>query len=272
MKAALLLLAHTLKRARILVISMGVLLGAFQVVLILVARAVQRTRGFDQLTNLLPPFFREMLGPALTAFMSFSGIVSLGYFHLAVMSALIAITIVLSTAPAAEIETGFIDLILSRPIARYWIVTRSIAAVVICAIFLLGMMVTGTFSGLNLLAPRDAAWPAPALIFSLALNMGMLMLCWSGVAMAIAANARRRGAAGALAGLLTLVMFFLDYVGRLWKPADRFAWLSPFRYYNPFDIVMGKPVPVKNLLVLACVAIAGFAGAYALYRRRDIAH
>ena len=272
MRAALLLLRHSLKRVRILVLVMGLVLCAFQVVLILVARSVERSNGFDQLTTLLPPFFREMLGPALTSFMSFSGIVSLGYFHLAVMSALITISVVLSTSPAAEIETGFIDLILSRPVTRPWIITRSIVVVMLCSIFLLGMMMTGTFAGLNALAPRDAAWPAPHVISSLAINMGLLMLCWSGVAMALASVARRRSVAGALTGLLALVMFLLDYVGRLWKPAEAIAWLSPFRYYNPFDLVMGRPLPARNLLVLAGVAFAGFVAAYVLYSRRDISH
>jgi ABC-2 type transport system permease protein len=272
MRAARLLLAHSLKRVRILVIAMGLLLGGFQVILILVARSVENSSGFDQLTTLLPPFFREMLGPALTSFMSFRGMVSLGYFHLAVMSALITIAIVLSTSPAAEIETGFIDLILSRPVARHWIVTRSIVAVTLCSAFMLGMMMTGTFAGLRALAPRDAEWPAPHTILSLAGNMGLLMLCWSGLAMAIAATARRRSVAGALAGLLALTMFLLDYVGRLWKPAEKIAWLSPFRYFNPFDIMMGRPLPLKNLLVLTGVAIAGFAAAYVLYSHRDISH
>ena len=49
------LLLHSLRRARTLVLAMGALLGAFQVVLILVARSIQRTGGFDQLVNLLPP-------------------------------------------------------------------------------------------------------------------------------------------------------------------------------------------------------------------------
>jgi ABC-2 type transport system permease protein len=272
MRAALLLLAHTLKRVRILAAVMGLLLGGFQIVLILVASSVQRTNGFDQLTTLLPPFFREMLGPALASFMSFSGLVSLGYFHLAVIGALTTMSIVLSTSPAAEIESGFIDLILSRPVARRWILTRSIVVVILCATFLLGMMMLGTFAGLNTLAPRDATWPATHVIRSLAINSFLLMLCWSGVAMAIASRARRRSVAGALAGVLALVMFLLDYVGRLWKPAESIAWLSPFRYYNPFDLVMGRPLPAKHVFVLAGVAIAGYAVAFVLYSRRDISH
>ncbi len=90
--------------------------------------------------------------------------------------------------------------------------------------------------------------------------------------MAIASASRRRAAAGAIAGLLALAAFLLDYVGRLWPAADKIAWLSPFRYYNPFDLVMGRPLPYRNLTVLAIVAAAGFTAAYALFARRDIAH
>jgi ABC-2 type transport system permease protein len=272
MRAALLLLKHTLKRVRILVAVMGLLLCGFQIVLILVASSVHKSNTFDQLTATLPAFFREMLGPALASFMSFSGLVCLGYFHLAVMGALTTMSIVLSTSPTAEIESGFIDLILSRPVARRWVLTRSIAVVILCAAFLLGMMLLGTFGGLNGLAPRDVTWPAPGLIRTLAINMGLLMLCWSGIAMALAARARRRSVAGALAGVLALVMFLLDYVGRLWKPAESIAWLSPFRYYNPFDLVMGQPLPAKHVFVLLGVAIAGYAVAFVLYSRRDISH
>ena len=109
------------------------------------------------------------------------------------------------------------------------------------------------------------------LILSLALNLGLLMLCWGGVTTAIASASRRRGVAGAVAGLLALATFFLDYVGRLWHPAESIAWLSPFRYFAPFDLVMGNSLPSKNLLVLGGIAAAGFAAGYVLFARRDIA-
>ncbi|HEY6391214.1 MAG TPA: hypothetical protein VIX89_08055 [Bryobacteraceae bacterium] len=272
MSGAILLLIHSLRRMRTLVLSMGILLGGFQLILIVVARSIQGSGGFEDLTALLPQFVREMLGPSLAGFMSFAGIVSLGYFHLAVIGSLVALSITVSTMPASEIETGFMDLLLSRPLARHWIITRTIVAIALAIVFVLALMMTGTWVGLETLAPRNIVWPSAKLIRSLAINLGLLMLSWSGVAMAIGSASRRRSIAGGAAGLLALAAFLLDYIGLLWKPAESVAWLSPFRYYRPFDLVMGNPLPAKNLAVLAAIAVAGFVAAYVLFSRRDISH
>jgi ABC-2 type transport system permease protein len=96
------------------------------------------------------------------------------------------------------------------------------------------------------------------------------MLCWGGVTLAISSVSRRRSVAGSLAGLLALTTFLLDYVARAWEPAEKIAWLSPFRYYNPLDLVMGKAIPPHNLWVLAGIASAGFAVAYYFFSRRDL--
>jgi ABC-2 type transport system permease protein len=272
MKGLLVLLRHSLRRVRVLVISMGILLAVFQVFLIIVARSVQRSGEFEQIGALIPPFIRELLGSSLTSLLSFEGIVCLGYFHLAVMGSLVALSIALGTMPASEIETGFMDLILSRPLARHWVITRSIIVMTICTIVLLVMMMTGTWAGLNALAPKDVAWPARGLILSLATNLGLLIMCWSGVAMAIGSASRRRSVAGALAGLLALAMFLLDYVAGAWQPAQSVAWLSPFRYYNPLELLMGKGLQTNDIIVLAAVTVAGFALAYFVFSRRDISH
>jgi len=271
MSGPVLLLAHSLKRMRTLVLSMGALLGAFQVVLVLVAGSIQRSGGFEQLSALLPPFAREMMGPSMTSFMSFGGIVCLGYFHLVVIAALVGLSIAVATVPASEVETGFIDLVLSRPLARHWIITRSMAAVILSIATVIGLMMLGTWVGLSMLAPPGAEWPSAKLVGSLALNLGLLMLCWGGMALAIGSAARRRSVAGGCTAVLALAGFLLDYVGRLWNPAARVAWLSPFRYYSSFDMIVGGSLPAKNVEVLCGVALAGFIAAHWLFARRDLA-
>jgi ABC-2 type transport system permease protein len=272
MRRAALLFVYSLKRARTLVITTGLLLAALQIVLIFVAGAIQTSGGFDQLSSLLPPFARQLLGPAVVTVMSFSGITCMGYFEVAVMGALIALAITLATIPASEVETGFMDLILARPLARHWIITRTIMLTTLVTALMLSLMLGGTWAGLMMFAPPGIAWPSANLINSLALNLGMLTLSWGGVAMAIGAASRRRSVAGGAAGLLAFATFLLDYVARLWEPAEKIAWLSPFRYYNPFDLITGNPLPLKNLVVLGAIAIAGFAAAYVLCARRDISH
>jgi ABC-2 type transport system permease protein len=270
MKGAARLLLHSLKRSRTLVLTTGLLFALFQFWMIVVARTMHKAGTFAQLAAMLPPFVRAIFGPSLASFMSFAGIACVGFIEAVVIGALVGISISLATIPVSEIETGFIDLILSRPLARHWIVTRTIAALILCVSALILMMMSGTWIGLETLAPRDVAWPSATMIGSLGLNLGMLALSWGGVAMAFGSLARRRRVAGGSAGLLALTAYLLDYTGRLWKPAESVAWLSPFRYYTPFDLVMGAALPAKNLMVLAAIALTGFAVAYIIFSRRDI--
>ena len=101
MSGPTLLLAHSLKRSRTLVLSMGLVLTGFQVLMVVVAGSVQRSGGFQQLAELIPPFARELMGPSITTFMSFAGIVCLGYFHVAVMGALVGLSVAMATVPAS---------------------------------------------------------------------------------------------------------------------------------------------------------------------------
>src|SRR5947209_20012436 len=117
------------------------------------------------------------------------------------MGSLVALCIALGTIPTSEIETGFIDLILSRPVPRHSVMTRTIVVCLLAIAGILLMMMAGTWIGLTSLAPNDVAWPSRELVSSLAANLGALLVCWSGIAMAIGAASRRRGAAGAIAGL-----------------------------------------------------------------------
>ena len=272
MRAPFLLLAHSLKWVRTIVLLTGALLAIFQVFIIVIANSIQSSNTFGEMAALIPGFARDLLGPAMASFLSYKGFVCLGYFHLVVMSALVSLSIAIATMPTSEIETGFIDLILARPIARHWIITRSILVSILTSAAILGVMMLATWTGLETLASKTVEWPSRTLLFSLAGNLGLLMLAWSGIAMAIGAASRRRGVAGAIAGLLALTMFLLDYVARAWKPAETAGWFSPFRYYTPFELLMDIPLPARNLNILAAVAIAGFALAYLFFSRRDISH
>ncbi len=270
MRAPLWLLRYSIKRVRNMVLAIGLLLCAFQMILIEVGRSLQVSGSFTQLSAMMPDFARELMGPAMAGIMSFAGIVCLGYFHVAVMGSLVGISIALATIPASEIEVGFIDLILARPVARHWVVTRTVIVSLLATLAMLALMMAGTGIGLHLLAPANVEWPSPRLVLSLAANLGLLMMAWSGIAMAIGTASRRRGVASAIVGFLALFTFLLDYVARLWEPAEKIVWLSPFRYFNPFELVMGNPLPSKNLLVLGGIWIAGSIAAYVVFSRRDI--
>ena len=82
--------------------------------------------------------------------------------------------------------------------------------------------------------------------------------------------AYRRGLAGGASSLLAFAALLLDYAQKLWPPFERIGWLSPFGYFTPFELVMGDPLPMENLLVLGAIALTGFTVAYLVISQRDI--
>ncbi len=269
MSGPFLLFRLSLKRASRLLGVTGLVLAAVQAFRVLIAASVHNAGHFDQLATLLPPFVRNLFGPALGSIMTFNGIVCGVYFDTGFIIALLALAIALATLPAAEIESGFADLILARPIRRHWLITRTIALVWVSTVLMLLMIVAGTWAGLAMFAPPNVAWPSARQTAALALTLGILVVSWSGVAMALGA-ACRRGAASAATGLLVFAAMLLDWAHRLWPPLDRIAWLSPFYYFNPYELVAGGPLQTANLLVLGGIATTGYAAAYLVISRKDI--
>ena len=269
MRGAFLLFRLSLKRVWPLLCATGLLLAAVQALRVRIAAEVHDTGQFDQLSALLPSAVRDILGPSLASIMSFNGIVIAVYFDTGFIIALLALAIALATLPASEIETGFADLVLARPLPRHWLITRTIALVLFSILLMLLMIMAGTWAGLALFAPPDAPWPTARQAAPLALTLGLLVASWSGVAMALGA-AYRRGAASGTTALLAFAALLLDWAHRLWPPLDYIAWLSPFFYFNPYELVAGGPLQVENLLVLGAIAVTGYTVAYYLISQRDI--
>ena len=269
MSGAFLLFRLSLKRVRMLLCATGLLLAAVQALRVRIAAEVHDTGQFDQLSALVPSAVRDILGPSLAKIMTFNGIVCAVYFDTGFIIALLALAIALATLPASEIETGFADLVLARPLPRHWLITRTIALVLFSILLMLLMIMAGTWAGLVMFAPPDVPWPTARQIAPLALTLGMLVASWSGVAMALGA-AYRRGAASGTTGLLAFAALLLDWAHRLWPPLDRIAWLSPFFYFNPYELVAGGPLQVENLLVLGAMAMTGFTVTYLIISQRDI--
>jgi hypothetical protein len=134
---------------------------------------------------------------------------------------------------------------------------------------MLMMIMAGTWAGLLIFAPPDVPWPSAREMATLALSLGMLVVAWSGLAMAFGA-AYRRGVASAVTSLLAFAGLLLDWAHRLWPPLDRIAWVSPFSYFQPYELVAGDPLRPEILLVLWAIAMTGCVVVYLIILARDI--
>jgi ABC-type transport system involved in multi-copper enzyme maturation permease subunit len=261
------LVRHSLRRRRTFLIAGGLFLFAFQIFMILVARAIYRTGGFEELGSLMPNFLEQWTNMVA---LSFKGMVLFGYSHPLVELFLIAIVIGVATEPAMEIESKFIDLLMARPLRRSAAIVRSMILVLIVTAGAVGSMFLGQWIGLRLFTPATAQAPELRTSLYLVANLAVLILAWGGIALAIAALSRRRATAVAICGFFAFAMFVLDYTGRFWQKIATTSRLSPFHYYSPFPLIGGARLPRLDVIVLVAIFIAGSLVATIAYARRDL--
>jgi ABC-type transport system involved in multi-copper enzyme maturation permease subunit len=270
MRACGVLVRHSMRRMRTTLAVTGLLLALFQVLLAMAAAELQRQGTFEQLAGLVPSFVRELVGTALLSMMSFSGIMALGYYHVAIVAVLVGLVVAAATEPAAEIEAGFADLILAQPVPRAAVMARSVVLVLVCPAIVIGAMTGGTFIGLQLARPEAAGLPSAGLVWKLAAGLWSVLACWGGVSLAVGAVSNRRAVAVGVAGGAAAALMLVDYLSRVWRPLRGPAKLSPFHYYNPLDLVMGKPLQGADIGILLGTCAVAVSVAFVLFRRRDI--
>ncbi len=270
MRACFALLLHSARRARTLVLAAAALLAAFQILLAFAAKSLQELNTFSGLTALVPDFLRQIFGSSLLTLMSFRGIACLGFFHVAIIAFLVGLMIALATEPASELETRFLDLILSHPLARCWVITRTITLLALCVALSLGAMMLGTWIGLHWLVDADLARQTFAVIPQLGMNLGLLLLCWGGIALALASIAHRRSVAAAITAFLAMTCYMTDLIAQAWKPLKPVARYSPFHYYNSLNLITGSTGSTHDIFILACIAATGFLLAYLFFQFRDL--
>jgi beta-exotoxin I transport system permease protein len=270
MRRTFVLAGHSLRRVRAALIVLAILLAAFQFLLTQVAAYLMRRDGFSQLADFVPDFIRTAVGPEALAFMSFGGVVSLGYFHPIVITALVGLTIAIATEATGEIETRFVDLTLARPLAREALVIRTLIVLAVAGVLMLVAMLAGTWTGLSCCVPTDAERPPFGVFARLAISLATVITCWGGITLIIGSASRRRAVAASVAGVLALTAYLLDYLGRAWQPAATVSKLSPFHYFEPMVVITTQSLSATDALILMTVGVAGVLASYIAISRRDI--
>lgn len=270
MRACGVLVRHSVRRMRTTLAVTASLLALFQVLLAMAAAELQRQGTFEQLASLVPSFVRQLFGTALLSMMSFSGIMALGYYHVAIVAVLVGLVVAAATEPAAEVEAGFADLLLAQPVSRAAVMARSVVMVLVCPAIVIAAMTGGTFVGLQLARPAAAGLPSAGLVWKLAAGLWSVLACWGGVSLVVGAVSKRRAVAAGVAGGAAAALMLVDYLSRVWQPLRVPARLSPFHYYNPLDLVMGKPLPAADVGILLGTCAVAVSVAFALFNRRDI--
>ena len=245
-------------------VSFGLLL--FEWAIVWVAARIDMGPGLRQLLgNLLPPSVVETIFGQF-GFASFGGTVSFGYQHPLALIAGIAMVVVVATLPAHEREQSLLDLILSRPVPRARYLTANALLVLVTALLTpLGLLAGGALGLAVVEAPVRVTWTA---FLPSAGALALLLSVVGSYALLFATGARRRGVAIAQAVGVTLLFYWLDFMGDYWDLLETARVLSPFHFFDP-ALAANQGMPFLHAGVLGGIMVVATLGAYLIFRRQD---
>jgi len=261
------LVARNLRHHRSLLIAMMLGLTGFEVFLVWVGAQIEASAGLKTMFEMLPPAFRETLGSQFRL-MSFSALVALGFQHPFTLAITIGFVVVAATIPAAERESGLLDLLLARPMPRRVYLSGSLAMVLAGVLLLPPCVLAGATFGLSLAAREaEVSWVR---YVSCSLGLSALLAALGGVTLLVAAGSRRRGAAAARVVGLTLGLFVVETFADV-SPALRWVrWASPFHYFKPIAWAASQEPYRADLLVLVGVFAGSTLLAFVRFERGDL--
>jgi len=219
------------------------------------------------------PFVQTMLsallGVDVEGQMSAQIMQSIVWVHPVILALLWAHEILFCTrTPAAEIDRGTIDILLGLPISRRALFLGESATWLCSGAFLHAMVLAGYAIGARAMAPEHR--PEFAHVCLVLLNLLCVYVAVGGVAWLASAMSDRRGSAIAVVFALVLASFLLNFLGRFWPPAERFAFLGVLEYYQPADVLIRGVLPPRDALALLGFGLVTWLGAGEVFARRSI--
>ena len=200
-------------------------------------------------------------------FASFAGAISFGYQHPVTLVVAVAIVMVLATVPAHERETGFLDLVLSSPLPRRKYLAATTVLIALGSALPAMALLLGGALGLGVVdATENVRWTE---YLPSAGALALLLLAIGAYTLLISAASGRRGTAVAQAVGLTLVFYWLDFMGDYWDILETPRLFSPFHYFDP-AVAANSGIPGTHILLLSGAALACTGAAFWSFSRQDL--
>ncbi|MBI3448729.1 MAG: ABC transporter permease subunit [Acidobacteria bacterium] len=261
------LVARNLKHQRRLLLAGLAGLVAFETLLCWAASQIDRNVGLRALMQLMPPSIQSLM-PAEASFVSFPGAVAFGFTHPVALAISFALVLAAATTPAAEHESGFLDLVVARPVSRTTYLAATLLGVARAAVAAPIALLIGAAIGIAVAAsPTALPWTA---YIPGALELSALLLAGGGLSLAISAGAARRGPAMARSVAILLACFFLDFLAGIRPELRTLGALSLFHYFRPVAAAVNGEPPLGGCAVLLAVCGVATAIAFVRFARRDL--
>lgn len=261
-----------LHRRRRMLVALTLGMIVFETLIVVITSTIPPTQIFGTQGRTPPGAFRAFSGSnGDVSIASYPGLLGAGLTHpFWIAMQLTVIGSLGAAAVAADVESGTIELLMTRPITRTRLLAERTAALAAASVLLNAAATLPIATGVALSPKLHDAVPIGG-VFAAGLLGCAFALCLTGPVLAFSAVGRHRAPVIGATVALGAVGFALNFVALAWSPAAPLRYLSPFHYYTPADALAHGTVPWTSLAVLATVGLAGTAAAFRLLARRDLA-
>lgn len=226
----------------------------------------------QQMADLLesfPPFVLALIGVGsdLEIFATAEGFVAIGFFGKSALIFAVYPVVMGMRITANEEDEGILDMVLSLPVQRTWVLAEkflayAVSIVGVVIMIYIGMSLGVTISGIELdMAALTTViiMLIPVLIFVLAFTMFIAILV------------RRKQIAMGIVTAFVVGSFMIQTVGAMAEgtPAESIGGISFFTYYNAGNILKDGLI-VTHIVGLAALLIVLFGMSVYRFERRDV--
>jgi ABC-2 type transport system permease protein len=200
---------------------------------------------------------------------------SMIYIHLVVLLVCIGWAVGRgSDAISGEISRGTMDLLLSLPIRRFWVIVMSGVTSAVGSGILAFSIWVGVWIGTHVIRLDEPIWCRQLLPGSL--NLWMMTFCLTAVTTLVSTVSRDRWRTICWAGGFFAVSSIITMVARLWEPGWWMAYFSFLSAYEPLKLILEADNSHTAAMAYWCngtllgVGLAAYLAATAIFSCRDI--
>lgn len=260
-----------LHRRRRMLLTLLIAMVVFETLIVVIAGTVPNGELFGA-RRTPPGAFKAFSGSnGDVSIASYPGLLGAGLTHpVWIALQLTVIGSLGAAAVAADVESGTIELLMTRPVSRRRLLAERAGALIAASVLLNAAATLAVALGVAFSPKLRAAVPEGG-VFSAGLLGCALAFCLIGPVLAVSALSRRRAHVVGAAVALGAGGFALNFVALAWSPARPLRYLSPFHYYAPGDALAHGGLPWTAPVVLLGVGLLGLLAAFRLLERRDLA-
>ena len=208
----------------------------------------------------LPEPLRLLLEQEFFSRFTIKGAVAFGFNHPIVL-ALLALNAIIIPARhiAGEIESGTMELLLAYPIKRI----RLLLTLWVSGIIYLGVIVGAAWTG-SLLAVgiyEDLTYELFKSMLKIIGNLWLLSVLIMSYTLLLATWGREAAKTGIYSAGITLTLYFIHFLSKIWEAISFIIPYNIFSYYQPQKLMFGERsfglhLAVLSILIILCLLIS----------------